>query len=224
MLKKTFPIYLFIFSSFGAFSQIKSSFKPIKIGATNDYIEVEAEKFSSQQLTENRAWYTMSDKKTKKIKPDPDKKHLKGASNGAYLEVLPETFTEKNRTQYEGINFSKTPGKVAIVNYKVNFKSSGKYYVWVRGYCSNTLDNSVHVGVDNKWYKNGTALYFCDGQDSWRWSSYLRDYSDNCGTSNKRAYIIINRPGTHTVQFSMREDGFEFDKWVLTKDKSMVLK
>jgi hypothetical protein len=30
-------------------------------------------------------------------------------------------------------------------------------------------------------------------------------------------YLEIAETGTHEIQFSMREDGFEFDKFVLTK-------
>ena len=219
MLKKLpfFLISILIFSY--SYSQKASSIKQVKIKTVEEYIEVEAESFQSQDLTKNRAWYITSDERTKKIKPDPDKKHIGGASNRTYIEVLPETFTDKSRTMREGVNFSRTPGKVAVLNYKVNFKTTGKFYVWVKGYCSSTLDNSIHVGMDDKWKESGTGLYFCDGQDKWSWSSYLRNRTDDCDPNAKRAYIIVNRPGTHTIQFSMREDGFEFDKFVLTKER-----
>ena len=182
----------------------------------DEHIEIEAETFFDQELTRNRKWYITSEKKQKKIKPDPDKKHLEGVSSGAYIEVLPETFTPKTPDQVHNVNFAKMPGQLAIVKYKVNFKASGVFYVWVRGYCSSTNDNSVHVGVDDKWPNNGRALYFCEGQNSWTWSSVIRKNSDNCSDDSERAYLTIDKPGEHIIKFSMREDGFEFDKFVLT--------
>ena len=32
-------------------------------------------------------------------------------------------------------------------------------------------------------------------------------------------FLDIEKAGVHTIHFSMREDGFEFDKWLMTKDR-----
>jgi hypothetical protein len=34
--------------------------------------------------------------------------------------------------------------------------------------------------------------------------------------------LDIENPGLHTVEFSMREDGFEFDKWLMTKERDFA--
>jgi len=36
-----------------------------------------------------------------------------------------------------------------------------------------------------------------------------------------KIYLDIENAGLHVVSFSMREDGFEFDKWLMTKDREM---
>lgn len=33
---------------------------------------------------------------------------------------------------------------------------------------------------------------------------------------SNQIYLNIEKPGLHEIQFSMREDGFEFDKFILT--------
>jgi len=34
-----------------------------------------------------------------------------------------------------------------------------------------------------------------------------------------KIFLDIEKPGIHTVHFSMREDGFEFDKWLMTTNR-----
>jgi hypothetical protein len=31
-------------------------------------------------------------------------------------------------------------------------------------------------------------------------------------------YLNIDKPGEYIISFSMREDGFEFDRWLMTID------
>jgi len=35
-------------------------------------------------------------------------------------------------------------------------------------------------------------------------------------------YLDIEQPGLHTIEFSMREDGFEFDKWLMATDRNLA--
>jgi hypothetical protein len=46
-----------------------------------------------------------------------------------------------------------------------------------------------------------------------------RTEAEHCGEPHK-IYLEIEQPGLHTIEFSMREDGFEFDKWLMTKDRN----
>jgi hypothetical protein len=57
-----------------------------------------------------------------------------------------------------------------------------------------------------------------DGKDTWRWDSKQRTEEVHCGEPFK-IYLDIDEPGTHTISFSMREDGVEFDKWLMTTDR-----
>jgi len=45
--------------------------------------------------------------------------------------------------------------------------------------------------------------------------------AEHCGEPYK-IYLDIEQPGLHTIEFSMREDGFEFDKWLMTKDRNFA--
>ena len=37
-----------------------------------------------------------------------------------------------------------------------------------------------------------------------------------------KSYLDIEKQGLHTIMFSMREDGFELDKWLLSTDKDVL--
>ena len=49
-------------------------------------------------------------------------------------------------------------------------------------------------------------------------------------TKNKRSshwcpgilFLKIEKAGEHEIQFSMREDGFEFDQWIMTTDPKFI--
>ena len=44
---------------------------------------------------------------------------------------------------------------------------------------------------------------------------------NHCGIPHA-IYLDVATAGDHTVQFSMREDGFEFDAFLLTTDREFV--
>lgn len=114
------------------------------------------------------------------------------------------------------MSFSNTAGQVAIINYKVKFTNPGKYFVWVRAHSTGSEDNGVHVGIDGAWPASGQRMQWCSGKNQWTWESKQRTGANHCGEPEK---IFINVPtaGVHTISFSMREDGFEMDKFVLSK-------
>jgi hypothetical protein len=181
-------------------------------------VAVEAEHFISQTQTDQRAFYLTSPNVTPDINPDGDSPHLAGASGGAYLEVLPDTRRTHSDKLINGENFSNEPGRMAVLSYRVHFQNTGRYYVWVRAFSSGSEDNGLHVGIDDTWPASGQRLQWCQGKNSWRWESKQRTAAEHCGEPHK-IYLDIEQAGVHTIHFSMREDGFEFDKWLMTKDR-----
>jgi len=188
----------------------------------NGVLAIEAEHFSAQSKTDKREWYLTSTTNTPGITPDPDGNHAQGASGDAYMEILSDTrVTHGDRLQH-GVNFSGSPGKMAIIDYQVYINDPGKYYVWVRAYSTGTEDNGVHVGLDGNWPSTGERMQWCSGKNRWTWESKQRTNANHCGEARK-IYLDINTPGFHTLSFSMREDGFEMDKIVLSKSYTKPL-
>ncbi len=181
----------------------------------NGIVAVEAEFFYKQSQTDNRQWHRTSPKESPQLGRDEDKPHLGGASNGAYIEILPDTRVTHEDKLIRGENFSNEPGKMAVAHYKVHFNTPGKYYVWARAYSGGAEDNGLHVGLDGEWPETGQRLQWCEGKNTWRWESKQRTEEVHCGEPYK-IYLEIKEPGLHDVQFSMREDGFEFDKFIMT--------
>lgn len=182
----------------------------------NGVVAVEAEHFASQEKTDKRKWYVLDANTTGTPTPDPDPNHANGASEGGYLEILPDTRVTHGDPLIAGENFSNVAGQTTIVNYKVKFTSPGKYFVWVRAHSTGTEDNGVHVGIDGNWPASGQRMQWCAGKNQWTWESKQRTAANHCGEPQK---IFINVPsaGVHTISFSMREDGFEMDKFVMSK-------
>ncbi|MGC6448815.1 MAG: DUF5060 domain-containing protein [Rubripirellula sp.] len=184
-------------------------------------VAVEAEHFVSQSHTSTRKFYRTTADSGPSLEPDGDPSHVAGASGGAYLEVLPDSRRNHSEKLIKGENFSNEPGKLAVLSYQVHFTNPGRYYVWVRAFSSGSEDNGLHVGIDNTWPESGQRLQWCKGKHQWRWESKQRTEKNHCGEPHK-IYLEIDQPGKHTIHFSMREDGFEFDKWLMTQDRQFV--
>jgi len=178
-------------------------------------VAVEAELFYKQTLTEIRQWYITSSGKLPSVTPDHDPQHIAGASNNAYIEILPDTRVTHGDKLINGENFSNVPGKLATVHYKVKINNPGRYYVWVRCYSSGSEDNGLHVGFNDTWPEHGQRMQWCEGKNAWTWGSKQRTEKEHCGVP-KEIYLDIDKAGVHEIQFSMREDGFEMDKFILT--------
>lgn len=184
----------------------------------NGLLAVEAEHFSKQTLTKTRAWHLTTSKSQPKVTPDGDPPHVGGASGGAYLEVLPDTRRTHDDKLIAGENFSNQPGKLAVLHYQVHFSTPGRYYVWVRAHSTTSEDNGLHVGIDGTWPDSGQRLQWCAGKRTWRWESKQRTQKEHCGVPHQ-IYLDVKEAGEHTIHFSMREDGFEFDKWIMTTER-----
>ncbi len=184
-------------------------------------LAVEAEHFFKQTASDVRAFYLTTSKQTPTLKPDGDPSHIAGASGGAYLEILPDTRRTHGDKLIRGTNFAPDAGKMAVLHYKVHISAPGRYYVWVRAYSTGSEDNGLHVGIDGTWPASGQRLQWCQGKNTWRWDSKQRTAAQHCGEAGK-IYLDIEKAGEHTIHFSMREDGFEFDKWLMTSDSQFA--
>ena len=98
------------------------------------------------------------------------------------------------------------------LDYDVDFASTGTHYVWILGYAISGSDDSVHVGINGDFLETGTRVDndFIDGE--WTWVGGLE--------AGGRATIEVASAGTHTVNVWMREDGFQFDKLIVTASES----
>ncbi|NJK84710.1 MAG: heme-binding protein [Bacteroidales bacterium] len=173
---------------------------------------VEAENFYSQSSDSIRKWHIIRETSVE-IKNN----HAGEASGKAYTKILPDERVTHDDPFIPGENFSDNPGEMAVISYKIHFTDTGKYYVWVKAYSSGTEDNGIHVGLDGKWPESGMKMQWCEGKNQWTWDSRQRTNEQHCGVQ-KLIYLIVETPGKHLISFSMREDGFEFDKWCMSKE------
>jgi hypothetical protein len=187
----------------------------------NGSVAVEAELFYKQTQTGTRKWHITGSGKLPNVAPDPDAVHIAGSSQSAYIEVLPDTRVTHGDKLVPGENFSNEPGKMAVVHYRVKINAPGRYYVWARCYSSGTEDNGVHVGFNGTWPEHGQRMQWCEGKNEWTWASKQRTEKVHCGEP-KEIYLEFDKAAIYDIQFSMREDGFEMDKFILTTDIDYV--
>lgn len=187
----------------------------------NGLVAVEAEFYCNQTNTDVRSWYKTHQGVIPEVAPDPDDPHLVGASYNAYIEVLPDSRNIHTDPLVQGVNFTEEAGKMAVVYYKVQINNPGRYYVWARAFCSGSEDNGLHVGLDNMWPEHGQRMQWCDAFGRWAWACKQRTETQHCGVP-MAIYLDIDKPGVHDIQFSLREDGFELDKFILTKDPGFI--
>jgi Domain of unknown function (DUF5060)/Putative collagen-binding domain of a collagenase len=180
-------------------------------------VAVELEHFYKQAVTDQRAWYITSSKNAADLKPDPDPTHVGGASGGAYLESLPDTRANHGQKLIQGENFMDKPGLLAVLSYKVHINSPGRYYVWVRSHSTGSEDNGVHVGIDGQWPDSGKRWQTVQKQ-KWSWECKQRTETVHTGVP-MQLFLDIDKAGDHEITFSMREDGFEMDKFILASNQ-----
>lgn len=183
----------------------------------NGTVAVEAEHFQSQTKNEVRSWHVFSNVDTPDITPDGDPSHASTASAGAYLEILPDTRRSHGDKLIQKENFINTPGEMAVLTYHVKFNEAGRYYCWVRTFSTNSEDNGIHVGINNTWPESGQRMQWIT-KNKWHWNNKQRTEKVHIGVFGQ-IWIDVPAPGVHKIHFSMREDGFEFDKFLLTKAK-----
>ena len=175
-------------------------------------VKVEAENFASKHAD----WRVTSTSSTPNVRPDPDGPHAGSASGGTYLELLPDTRVTHNDTLITGTNFWSTGGTGPSITYNVNIPESGRYLVFVKAYSTGTEDNGIHVGLNGSNPASGERMQWCSGKNQWTWSSAQRTNSNHCGVE-RTIFLDFSFAGANTVTFSAREDGFEFDQFILLK-------
>jgi hypothetical protein len=181
-------------------------------------VVIEAEHFATQHLDNKRRWVVFTPKSTLHNYQDPDRNHSNKASNNSYIEVLPDTRVNHYDDLVHGENFSNTAGQVAVLSYPTYFAEAGEYVVWVRAFSTGSEDNGVHIGLNGAWPESGQRVQLCEGKHKWTWSSAQRIESNHCGKP-KTITLTIPSKGVHNIIVSMREDGFELDQLLLTKNK-----
>lgn len=222
MLCYKLPALTLVLCSGTADLAAQSITEDIVFGESDGLVIVEAEHFYRQSLDTVRRWHIVAQGESPGITPDGDPDHIEGASGGAYLEALPDTRRTHDDELISGENFSNEPGVLAVLHYRVHFTSPGRYYVWVRAYSTGSEDNGIHVGLNGEWPASGRRMQWCKGKNSWHWASAQRTKEQHCGEPGK-IWIDVESTGIHDIQFSIREDGFEFDKFLLTKVRHVEL-
>jgi hypothetical protein len=184
-------------------------------------IVVEAEDYDAADRDDVRKWYLTTVDNTPDVQPDPDPNHAEGAVGEAYLELLPDTRVKHADPLVHGVSFTNVPGQCSVLYYPVIFTEPGRYYVWVRACGTGTEDNGLHVGIDGHWPESGARIQFTGKHGEWQWDSRQRTNEVHTGVLGQ-IWLDVDQPGLHTIMFSMREDGFEFDRFLLTRQPSAM--
>ncbi|QVY64088.1 DUF5060 domain-containing protein [Polaribacter sp. Q13] len=145
--------------------------------------------------------------------------YSKSAHKNSYIQALPDTRVTHEDTLILGENFFPVSGTGGVISYKIIINNPGKYYIWVNALSTGTEDNGVHVGFNENWQESGARMQWCDGKNKWTWSSAQRMPDNHCG-KEKTIYLNFDKTGEYVLSFSMREDGFKMDRFILTKNSN----
>lgn len=138
--------------------------------------------------------------------------NISGYSGEAALQALPDKSINPE-------NYANGPALL----YRVNFKTPGLYYVYVRGLAPDnqlqngddpTANNSLNVGINGKsaTIERGLGLTGFDSS-GFTWQGLVDDAPVS---------ILIPQPGTYTFYVWMREDGFIVDKIILSTNINVI--
>ncbi len=126
-------------------------------------------------------------------------------------------------TGYSGTGYMEAtpnagpPGGNADANspqlqYLINFTSTGTHYVWVRASADSNTDDSIYSGIDGT---AGSTASTLNQYGVWQWTNLPQS-----GTGAPT--ISVASTGNHTVNFWMREDGFRFDRVIITTNATFA--
>ena len=160
---------------------------------------------------------------------DPDAIDPGAAIGGAYVEHLPDRRRNDTEPGTSGLGVCFDPACGARLSYRVNFTQVGRYYVWAHARGQGPAANGIHLGIDGGWPVNDLVdpgnmrMQFPGG---WAWTQNRRGATQHTGVSatedvslrDANIWLQVDAPGVHVVQWGMREDGLEFDKFVMALD------
>ena len=183
-----------------------------------DYIAIDVE--GEENVSKDDRW-VLTEPTTPAQDQDPDGNHSDTAVGKAYLELLPDVRVTEHDPFGPPTAIWNQAGAGPEMSFQVDFPESGRYFVHVRALSTGREDNGIHVGLNGEWPDSGERMQWCTKDQGWRWSSAQRDSggAGSCGVSHT-IWLDVPSPGTHDVRFSAREDGFEFDRFILIKDLS----
>ncbi|HEY8241340.1 MAG TPA: alpha-amylase family glycosyl hydrolase, partial [Kiritimatiellia bacterium] len=96
------------------------------------------------------------------------------------------------------------------LQYDVVFNPAATYYIWIRGYPTSGLNDSVHAGLDGQTGAADRIVWTNYG--GWAWTR---------GTGTP-ASVSVASTGLHTFSLWMREDGAAIDRIVLTTNANFM--
>ncbi len=167
----------------------------IQDDGSDGIVSIEAEHFSRNTPQGGHTWDFVT---------DPE-----GFSGEGSMQSLPNNGTTNNDpADY----LTKSPR----LDFNIQFVKTGIHYIWVRGYQANNDDNSFHVGLDGVHTpsadRGGNQFIY----NVWLWNGESYNLDGEVLTVN------IPTAGQHVINVWMREDGFIFDKIVLTTNPDYV--
>jgi hypothetical protein len=157
---------------------------------SNGQVIIEAENFSSMLVgVSGDTWQSTTS--------------FSGASNSRALQAQPNDGTSSGKELFG-----------PTLSYRVNFTSTGTYFVSLRGLNPvSGVDDSVHVGLNGYGVTltSQVGIYAFGPAFNWREETNLG-----------KVTIQVNTPGLHTFNVWMRNDGFVLDKIWLSKNDASV--
>ncbi len=93
-----------------------------------------------------------------------------------------------------------------VLEYNINFTTTGTYNVWLRGYAPNATSDSLYVSLGGQTWATLTG-----------WSPQQWGWTDQTMTG-QRVTFEVTEAGEQTLYLWMREDGLKIDRIVLTVD------
>jgi hypothetical protein len=176
------------------------------------FITLEAESFTKQTHDDVRQWHVISDANQPEIGTDIQLR-LADASEGSYIQVLPDTRRSHADKLIKGENFTEDAGTMAVLHYPIRISQPGRYHVWVRFYSTGSEDNGLHFGLNDDWPESGRRWQTVK-KNAWHWDCAQRTTEVHNGVP-MQLWLDIDQPGDHTLMLSMREDGAAVDQIIL---------
>jgi hypothetical protein len=132
-----------------------------------------------------------------------------GYSGVSALQAEPETFRPDEGGGPMKVNVGSNVSNSPRVDYKVRFARTGTHWVWIRGSGKDTASDSIHIGLDGVFLNEPISSFPSNAPPfAYNWSRTI-----NGSTASA---VMVPSVGYHYLTFWMRENGFVFDKFLLT--------